>query len=671
MPEVNLKLLVLESPNKAKKIRQFLEEIEPNTWEVAVTLGHWRELPDMDGQAFQDVVDPKTWEESFVVQNKDVERQLAKAIRRANTVYLGADADREGEAIAWHLVDHFRLVGAHRVEFREITKDAIRTAIRNPRPLDRPLVEAQRARSVLDYLIGMEISRRLWRFRAKSAGRVQSCVLRLLVEREHAIRNFVAAPFWTVAADYAEEFSADVFEEQADGAHDPQEAALKKRRFTSEADAQKTAEQGRAGDHVVRFLESKEVPRKPPPPFTTGALLAAAARLGLGPNATTAAAQSLYEAGHITYIRTDSVALAPEAVEEILSYIGAKHPDLVPEDPQTHKDKAGAQHGHEAIRPTSITASVKLEGVEAKLYNLIWERAVASQAASARYARTTVTIEVQGQPLKLRTAVSIRAFDGWERLTPDEPKNASQGQPVLSGLKEGQKLNLKGLAVKAGATKVPSRYTIESFVKYIEKEGIGRPSTYSSLMETLVSRGYCAIEGKHLVPQELGFVSEQLVRLAFDAISQKKFTAVTERSLDKIAAGRLDRAAFLREFYKGFLRLLEQSDVIFQQYAAEHPEYDRDARIAHDAPCPECAGPMIRLVGKHGPFAKCEAEGCSKVLNLKPPKILKRAKCPDCSAGVIEQPYRKDGKRKTFFRCEQGCGWKSARKPKAAKACPN
>lgn len=661
-----MKLLIVESPNKCKKLQGFLNEIEPNTWRVIATVGHWRQLPPMDGQSFSDVVDIRTWAETFVVQNSDVERRLRTAIRQANTVYLATDPDREGEAIAWHLVDHFKLVGAHRVEYQEITKDAVAKAIRGPRPLNTSLVEAQRARAILDYLLGMEISRRLWRFGAKSAGRVQSCVLRLLVDREQAIKDFVKQSFWTLEASYCEGFTAVVFDHKPT-ADTAEQLAVEPRRYETEPAANNAAEQGRGGRHVVSAVDAKEVLRKPPPPFTTANLLAAASKIGLSTSAATAVAQSLYEAGHITYIRTDSVALAPEAVDDIRAFLSAHHPEVLPEQPQTHRDKAGAQAGHEAIRPTSISTPLQLEGNEAKLYELIWTRAVCSQAASARYARTITTIEVEGRDMLLRAAVSVRVFDGFERIAKDALSDAS-GVPELSQLKQGQVLTLDSLAVKQGATKPPPRYTAESLLKYLERHAIGRPATYNNLFETLFERGYCATEGKHLVPQELGFVSDALVRLAFDAISQQKFTAVTERSLDKIASRSLSRPQFLSIFYTGFTAMLEQSTAILQRYAEEHPEYDRDARIEHDAPCPSCGGTMVRRSGKYGPYARCEAENCGKILNLTPLKVLKRAKCPDCSGAVVEQPYMKDGKRKKFYRCQADCGWKSSHKPGAKRA---
>lgn len=676
------KLLVVESPNKVKTIQKYLDSSEPGKWRVVASVGHWRGLPDMGGQAFADVVEVSGgWAENFEVHNRDVERRLRQAVAAANEVYLATDPDREGEAIAWHIADHFRLRNPKRIRFHEITQTAIAAAIRNPDSIDFNLVEAQRCRAVLDYLVGMEVSRRLWRFGAKSAGRVQSCALRTVVDREKVILGFSPEQFWTVASKYKEGFTAQLatFEMPDDDELDQTDGTdrtprLIARRFSSEAEARAVVEQGRGAPHVIENITAESCLRKPPAPFTTASLLTAGVDLGLKPDEVSSIAQRLFERGLVTYIRTDSVALSDDAIADIRGYLRKKHQHLLPSEPIRHAERgAGTQGAHEAIRPTHIDNpdAAALVGVDKQLYDLIRNRTIVCQAAPAELERTTITIDPRGRTWRLLAHGTIMRKAGWLEL--ERCSGSSEEDSILPALSKGQELGLLDLAAKGGKTKPPPRFTLKTLIRYLERKGIGRPSTYSLMVSTLFERGYLEEKGKNLVPGSIGLVADELVRLGFDKISREDFTAVTERSLDKIAAGQMKRVAFLQTFYDGFCKLIEQAGPAFEGWARAHPESDREAKIPHDKACPKCGSAMLRRAGKHGPYAKCTDESCSQVVNLTPLRELKQP-CPKCGGSVLEQPYIKDGKRSVFYRCSgEGCGWKSSHPPPRVgkEPCPH
>lgn len=649
-------VLIVESPNKVKKLRGYLETIAPGEWSVMATVGHWRGLPPMDGQTFESVAEPGVWNERFTVHRTDVLKQLT-AHKKANArFYLAADNDREGEAIAWHVVDALGLDDTKRVLFNEITQSALAKALETPGALDKHLVDAQRARQVLDYAIGLLVSRKLWRFGAKSAGRVQSAALRIIVDREMEIRAFDAKDFWTVNAAYGEGFRAAVatFEEPTDDELDEsgetdKTPKLKAKRFFSLDEAGTYIRSGNGVPHVVETLKATPQTRRPRPPYTTAALQAdAATRFSWDPSKTAKIAQSLFEAGLITYIRTDSVALSDDAIADIRGYLQKAHPELLPEKPQSYAERGSAQAAHEAIRPTQMDNpdADALKGDERTLYSAIWARTLACQAKSARIEKTVVTIRPGELDWRLLASGAVVKEAGWLTLEGDG-KRAERPLPVL---KEGQTLKLTDLSLTNSKTKPKPRFTEAALVRYLERKGIGRPSTYASIFSTLLGRKYVVKIKKQLAPGELGFHCDKLLRTAFNALTEEGFTAKTESALDRIATGELSRTAFLDKFWAGLSKLMAQSDAAFSEYAKAHPELDTSGATEHDKPCKVCGGKMLRKTGKFGPYAQCQAEDCDGREDLSELKKCKEP-CPLCSADLVVQPYVKAGKRTTFIRC--------------------
>ena len=682
-----VRLLIVESPAKAKKLQGYADELYGvGTLKVVATVGHWRGLPKMDGQPFSDVVDTGSWQERFVVHKDDIAAKLGSHISKATEVILATDADREGEAIAWHIAQHFRLHDPKRATYTEVTKAALSAALAAPRPLDLPLIEAQRARQVLDYLLGMELSRRLWRFGCKSAGRVQSAALRIVVDREKAIEDFKAVPYWTVQATYGEGFSAVVatFGEstaeedaaQADesfGADDAEapgkkEPVLRERRFATQEEAAEVVKAGKAVRHTIEKVDAKTELRKPPAPFSTASMQAAAAEaFDWRPDKTAAVAQSLYEAGLVSYIRTDSVSLGTDAIADVRAYLQKHHPKALPAEPQRHADSKGAQGAHEAIRPTSMDnpEAASLRGDDRTLYDLIFRRTLVSQAKSAEFHLTTVTVAPAGLPWRLLKRGSALVSPGYLALLNDAAAPASD---LPTGLVAGQPLALASLLAKGQKTKAPSRFTLKSLIAYLERKGIGRPSSYGTIFATLEDRNYLRRAKKFIVPDELGVLCDRLTRTSFDVLTQEQFTAVTERGLDAISEKKQQRTVFLTSFFGGFSKMLTSADQALAAYAERHPELDRKAVIPHKDPCPACGAACVVRKGKFGTYAQCNDESCGRRRSLEQLKRLKEP-CPTCDGEVIEQPYVADGKRSVFYRCENG-DWKSSFKPPKVTKVP-
>ncbi len=559
-----MRVAIVESPNKVKAIQRYLEAAAPGPWRVVATIGHWRGLPAMNGQSFESVVDMGAgWREQFDLHKPEVARQLASALRGAREVFLATDPDREGEAIAWHVVDFFELRNAKRLLIKEVTKSGVRRALAEATTLDRGLAEAQRTRALLDYWIGMEVSRQLWPFGARSAGRVQSCALRIVVDRERAIGSFRPEPFWTIRAEYGEGFAAEVgqFEEPAEEVLDEADSPdrtleLRPRRFASRAEAEALVAQGSAVPHVVEAFAAKPVVRRPPPPHTTASLLAAGTAAGIRPDSIAASAQRLFERGLITYHRTDSVTLSEEGIADIRRYVADHYPEALPAEPQRHGSSPRSQGAHEAIRPTSMASTpdeTEVEGDDRRVYELVWRAAVVSQMASAELERTIVTIAPQGCAWRLLATCMVVKETGFLAVA----RSTARTEKTLPPLRVGQVLQLRHLGVRESSTKPPVRFSARGLVRYLERRGIGRPSTYAGILTTLLSRGYVREERRQLVPEPLGELAERLVREGFDALTQESFTAVTEKSLDHIAEGRLERTEYLSGFYKGARAMLE------------------------------------------------------------------------------------------------------------------
>lgn len=550
-----MKLVIVESPAKSKKIAGFLGQ----GWRVEACRGHVRDLPETElGVDVQSDFRP-TYE--VLPGSANLVKRLLKAIKDAESVYVATDPDREGEAIAWHLlklanVPKDKLV--YRAAFTAITKDAVQHAVAHPRPLDVNLVEAQQARRIVDRLVGYLASP----LAAKaldgkfSAGRVQSVCLRLVVEREREIENFNPETYWTLALKLT-----------ADGA----EFTAKLHRIKDMDSAFKSRE---PLDKLAALLQTAQVwvsksgrtvkPRSPLPPFTTSSLQQAASKgLGLSPDKTMALAQTLYEQGWITYMRTDGVSVASEAQATARDYIAREHrADYLPPESPTYTVKAAnAQEAHEAIRPTDVNRLPKdVDGEGAALYALIWKRFIASQMSPALYTVTGAVIyagKVQGQPFPMEFRAQGRSllFDGFLKVyeePTDEGESNEEDNQTLPPLKDNQLLQLVAPLVEEHQTRAPARYTEAALVLAMEQRGIGRPSTYASMVKTVKDKGYVKISQKRLVPTENGIHLCDFLTAHFADVLAYDYTARLEDQLDLIAAGSATRLDVLRQFWDGF-----------------------------------------------------------------------------------------------------------------------
>ncbi|HEV2866590.1 MAG TPA: type I DNA topoisomerase [Allosphingosinicella sp.] len=547
-----MKLVVVESPAKAKTIEKYLG----GGYRVLASYGHVRDLPPKDGS-----VDP---DDGFAMQWEtyaDKARQLkaiADEAKNAESLILATDPDREGEAISWHVQEVLqkkKVLPAHveRVTFNAITKSAVTEAMRRPRALDEDLIDAYRARRALDYLVGFTLSPVLWRKLpgAKSAGRVQSVALRLIVDREREIELFRAQEYWSVAATM-----------EADGT----EFLARLVRFDGEKidrltigdegtarAAKRAVEQGR---FTVASVETKPLSRNPPPPFTTSTLQQEAARkLGLSASRTMRLAQDLYEDGAITYMRTDGVQMAPEAISAARRAVTERYDaGYVPDKPRHYETKAkNAQEAHEAIRPTDFGRDHAGSGEHARLYNLIWKRALASQMASARLERTTAEL-IEGTGCHaLRATGQVVLFPGYLALY-EEGRDDEQDEESrrLPRLREGDAPHMKRVSAEQHFTQPPPRYSEASLVKKMEELGIGRPSTYASTIQTLKDREYVRAERNRLVPEESGRLLTAFLERFFERYVSYDFTAHLEDELDDISGGRMEWRAVLEEFWRDF-----------------------------------------------------------------------------------------------------------------------
>lgn len=568
-----MKLLIVESPAKAKKIAHFLGE----AWRVEACLGHIRDLPETElGVEVEKGFQP-TYE---VLPGKgNVVRRLLKAMKDAEAVYLATDPDREGEAIAWHLLELARLPKSkpiYRATFSAITAEAVRSAVEKPRSLDANLVEAQHARRIVDRLVGYLASP----LAAKaldgkySAGRVQSVSLRLVVEREREIEVFTSEPFWTLALKL-----------EADGI--PFTAKLVRLKgtelpFKSRDLPDKLIALLRDAVVWVEKAGAKERLRAPLPPFTTSSLQQAAAKgLGLSPERTMTLAQTLYEAGLITYMRTDGVAIAPEAQAAAREFIQRDYgKDYHPPTPPTYAVKAAnAQEAHEAIRPTDVHRLPQgVEGDGAALYALIWRRFVASQMQPARYHTAGAVIyagKKQGQPfpMEFRAQGETLLFDGFLKVyeEPLDEGDEREASAVLPPLQAGQTFTQCTPEVTEGATRAPARYTEAALVQALERHGIGRPSTYAGMVKIIKEKGYVKVEKRRLVPTASGIALCDFLTAHFGDVLAYDYTARLESGLDEIAAGERTRLEVLQTFWHGFQpQLRTATEYALGQVKARH-----------------------------------------------------------------------------------------------------
>ena len=623
-----MQVVIVESPSKAKTINKYLG----SGFKVLASYGHIRDLPSKDGSVKPEEDFAMHWEADPASRKRI--NEIAEAVKKADRLILATDPDREGEAISWHLLETLaqkkalKDVKIDRVAFNAITKSAVQEAMAHPRHIDQDLVDAYLARRALDYLVGFTLSPVLWRKLpgARSAGRVQSVALRIICDRETEIETFVAEEYWTVAAQATSEASAP-FEARLvtlDG------EKLKKFTLNNEAAAAAAKKAVESASFTIDAVEAKPARRNPPPPFTTSTLQQEAARkLGFNAQRTMRTAQRLYEGvdiggettGLITYMRTDGVDMAPEAVSDARRSIGKEFGDnYVPEAPRVYKTKAkNAQEAHECIRPTSFSRlPAKLRGLDddqARLYELIWKRAMASQMEAARLETTTIDILSSDKKTGLRATGSVILFDGFLALYEEGRDDAEgeDGSGVLPKVRQGAKAEARDVKADQHFTQPPPRYSEASLVKRLEELGIGRPSTYASILSTLRDRGYVTMDKNRFIPDSKGRIVTAFLENFFARYVEYDFTANLEEQLDEISAGDEDWKAFLRAFWKEFQAAVEEvgelriTDVLEALNVSLAPlifppkEDGSDPRA-----CPNCEGGRLSLkTGKFGAFIGC------------------------------------------------------------------
>lgn len=659
-------LVIVESPAKAKTIGKYLG----SKYIVKASMGHVRDLPKSQiGVEVENDFNPKY----ITIRGKgSVLKELKDASKKVKKVYLAADPDREGEAIAWHLAHALELDDTQslRVVFNEITKTAVKDAFKTPRKINMDLVNAQQARRILDRLVGYKISPILWKKVKKglSAGRVQSVAVKIILDRENEISAFVPEEYWTITAKLAVNGSA--FEAkftQLNGA---------KKELTNEQEVNEILEAIRDASFQVGEVKERERQRHPSPPFTTSSLQQEAARkLGFRAAKTMSVAQQLYEGvelgkegtvGLITYMRTDSTRISGTAQEEAKEYLTEKYGDpFVPESPRQYSKKAAnAQDAHEAIRPTSILRdpeSIKpfMSRDQLRLYKLVWERFVASQMASA--VLDTLSVDIAANNTVFRATGSKVRFPGFMKVYVEgNDDGTTEEDKYLPELHTGDVLEKQDIEPKQHFTQPPPRYTEARLVKTLEELGIGRPSTYAPTLETIQKRGYVAIEEKKFMPTELGELVIEQMEQFFPEILNVEFTANMEEDLDHVEEGSEDWVKVLAEFYQSFEKRLEVAE-------EEMKEIEIEDEVS-DEICEKCGKPMVYKLGRFGKFLACS--GFPDCRNTKP--IVKDigVACPKCKEGHVVE--RRSKKGRVFFGCDRypECDFVSWDKP-STKPCPS
>ena len=627
-----MKLVVVESPAKAKTINKYLG----SDYTVLASYGHIRDLPAKDGSVRPDEGFAMSWQ-SDPRSEKQI-KEIKSALGRADQLILATDPDREGEAISWHVQNvleeqkALKGKGVQRVVFHEITKSAVLDAMANPRELDQTLVDAYFARRALDYLVGFNLSPVLWRKLpgSRSAGRVQSVALRLICEREAEIEVFKAEEFWTidVALRTAEKKPFVARLTHVDGKR------LDKFGLPTEADAKHAAGLIEGTSYAVGSIERKRVRRNPQPPVTTSTLQQEASRkLGMSASRTMQIAQKLYEGidiggetvGLITYMRTDGVQMSRESVASIREVIqGAFGPRFLPQAPREYKTRAkNAQEAHEAVRPTDAARAPKemsryLDRDQARLYELIWKRAVACQMASAELDQTAIVLNAADKRTALRANGSIIAFEGFLKLyQEDRDDPAADGEAsddrLLPAMKEGEALSRDGVKPEQHFTQPPPRFTEASLVKRMEELGIGRPSTYASIMQVLQDRNYVRLEKKRFTPEDRGRLVVAFLANFFERYVQYNFTADLEAELDGIAEGKLEWKAVLERFWKAFIDAVDNTKELRVSEVLDKLDEELGPHFFPDGPngestrgCPRCSNGRLNLkLGRYGAFIGC------------------------------------------------------------------
>jgi DNA topoisomerase-1 len=662
-------LVVVESPTKARTLKKLLDR----KYEVVASMGHVKDLPR--SQLGVDVTDgfaPKY----IVIKGKgSILKELKGAAKKAGTVFMATDPDREGEAISWHLSDALRPVNPSikRIEFHEVTKDAVRAALAEPRDIDMNLVNAQQARRILDRLYGYKLSPLLWRKirGGLSAGRVQSVAVRLVVDREKEIEAFVPQEYWSLIAHLhrkTDAFTARLFSKDGERYGTPADDGVTVLRTRDDVDAIVRAVEGET--FQVGEVRRKDQFRHPSPPFTTSTLQQDAnRRLGYTAARTMSVAQQLYEGvdigsegtvGLITYMRTDSVRVSEAAQREARQYASSTYgPNYVPEAPRVYRSRKSAQEAHEAIRPTSVHRTPDrlkpfLRSDQFKVYKLIWERFLASQMASA--VMDTMSADIHAGPYLFRATGARVKFLGFLAVY-RETSDDDEQEGWLPELVAGETVRLDRLAPNQHFTQPPPRYTEAALVRALEERGIGRPSTYAPTIETIKRRGYVQSTQRRLQPTDLGVLVNDLLVEHFGDVMDYDFTATLEEELDQIEEGEQEWQKVVGDFYRPFaadLVLAEEKIVEVETPVVEIGEA-----------CPQCGRPLVRKHGRYGEFIACS--GFPECKYTRPVGI--GIMCPRCKTGEIVE--RRSRRGRTFYGCSNypECTYTSWDRP-TERLCP-
>lgn len=693
-----MNLIIVESPTKAKTISKFLDK----SYRVESSFGHIRDLPT--SKLGIDIAND--FEPQYVITDKakKVVLALKTAAKKADSVILASDEDREGEAIAWHLLTALNLdeKNTQRIAFHEITKSAILEALAHPRPLDYNLVDAQQARRILDRLVGYELSPFLWKKVAKglSAGRVQSIATKMIVEREREIKNFNVEEYWSLSADFKTDEKSFSAELHKINGHSFNKLEIKEEQSIAYRKEIEVA------NHQIIKIEKKSTTKSPGAPFTTSTLQQSANRhLGFSAKQTMMIAQKLYEEGHITYMRTDSLNLSPKFLEDAYNWInlnlGADY--LPPKNGRLFKNKSkNAQEAHEAIRPTEASATPdslagKLEKNQERLYRLIWQRAIASQLPAAKLSATIIDVESKSKKENFifRANGQILIFPGYLKIWPEKTK-----EQELPQLAEKQILELTELKTIQHFTSPPARYSDAGLVKEMEKHGIGRPSTYAPTINTIIVRNYVIRdEAKRLQPTDIALVVTDLLVKHFPEIIDYQFTANMEDDLDSIATDKKKWRPVIKSFYDKFHTNLEnkymeinKTDIMPEESSdeicdkcgaamiiktgrygkflacsaypecknikktskpgteaqAENPQIKALAEKHAGQKCDKCGSLLVVKTGKYGPFLACSAyPKCKNIKNIEEAGAIKIT-CPACNEGQIVKKFSRRG---AFYAC--------------------
>ncbi len=622
-----MKLVIVESPSKAKTIEKYLGA----DYKVRASVGHVRDLPKSNKKAID--IDAGFVPSYEISKGKEkIVKELTELSKKANEVLLATDPDREGEAIAWHIKEACNIKNPKRVAFHEITKDAVLEAMTHPRKIDDDLKKAQEARRVLDRLVGYDLSGLIWKKvrYGLSAGRVQSPALRIIMEREREIRAFSPEDFWTITANVEnknkEKFTLVCSKESRD-----------------EKEVDKILSSGEKNEWFVKDIKESEVKRSTRPPFTTSTLQqTASTRLGFAPSKTMGVAQKLYEAGLITYMRTDSTTLSRQAQKQILTLISKKFGKEYASENFFKTKSKNAQEAHEAIRPTNSTKEIAGATEEQKkLYKLIWQRTVASQMQNAKLLRTKITANIKNDIIPdFNTTGSRIIFLGWLAADP----GAKGEDVILPEVKKDDMLKLLLIEKEHKQTQPPFRYTEAGLIKELEKRGIGRPSTYASTIKTIVDRGYVEKENRTLFPTDTGDVVSTFLENNFANYISDTFTAEMEQELDDISNGKREYAKTLKDFYGPFQKEIKSKESIEKLTTLG----DVDEKIK----CPKCKSKMVIKLSKTGKFMSCSTfPDCAGARTmegkeLEGPKETGE-KCPKCEKPLVQ----KEGRFGKFISC--------------------